>query len=50
MLVIGAGVAGLAAIGYSKNLGCVVKAMDTRPQAKTDAESMGAQFLQVQIE
>ena len=49
VLVIGAGVAGLAAIGYSKNLGCIVKAMDTRSAAREDAESMGAQFLEVRI-
>lgn len=47
ILVIGVGVAGLAAIGYCKNLGCIVKAMDTRSAAKTDAESMGAQFVEV---
>ena len=47
VLVMGAGVAGLAAIGYSKNLGCLVKAMDTRSAAREDAESMGAKFLEV---
>ena len=49
VLVMGAGVAGLAAIGYCKNLGCLVKAMDTRSAAKEDAESMGAKFLEVSI-
>lgn len=49
VLVMGAGVAGLAAIGYCKNLGCIVYAMDTRSAARTDAESMGAQFVEVPI-
>ena len=49
VLVMGAGVAGLAAIGYCKNLGCLVKAMDTRSAAREDAESMGAVFLEVSI-
>ncbi|OMJ96037.1 hypothetical protein SteCoe_419 [Stentor coeruleus] len=49
VLVMGAGVAGLAAIGYCKNLGCLVFAMDTRSAAKGDAESMGAKFLEVAI-
>ncbi|CAG9328299.1 unnamed protein product [Blepharisma stoltei] len=50
VLVIGAGVAGLSAIGYCKNLGCNVYAMDTRSAAKVDAESMGAKFLSVPIQ
>ena len=49
VLIIGAGVAGLSAIGYCKSLGCIVKAMDTRSAAKGDAESMGAKFLEVQF-
>lgn len=49
VLIIGAGVAGLSAIGYCKSLGCIVKAMDTRSAAKGDAESMGAKFLEVKI-
>ena len=49
VLVIGAGVAGLSAIGYCKSLGCIVKAMDTRSAAKSDAESMGAKFVDVQF-
>lgn len=49
VLIMGAGVAGLAAIGCCKNLGCLVKAMDTRSAAKEDAESMGAKFLEVPI-
>jgi NAD(P) transhydrogenase len=49
VLIMGAGVAGLAAIGCCKNLGCMVKAMDTRSAAKEDAESMGAKFLEVSV-
>lgn len=49
VLIMGAGVAGLAAIGCCKNLGCLVKAMDTRSAAKEDAESMGAKFLEVSV-
>ncbi|MEM9904256.1 MAG: Re/Si-specific NAD(P)(+) transhydrogenase subunit alpha [Cyanobacteria bacterium P01_D01_bin.44] len=45
VLVIGAGVAGLAAIGAAKGLGAVVRAFDTRPVVKEQVESMGAQFL-----
>ena len=49
VLVMGAGVAGLSAIGYCKSLGCIVKAIDSRAAAKNDAESMGAKFLQVKV-
>ncbi|NJP10446.1 MAG: Re/Si-specific NAD(P)(+) transhydrogenase subunit alpha [Leptolyngbyaceae cyanobacterium RU_5_1] len=45
VLVIGAGVAGLAAIGAAKNLGAIVRAFDTRPVVKEQVESMGAEFL-----
>ncbi|MEM9165304.1 MAG: Re/Si-specific NAD(P)(+) transhydrogenase subunit alpha, partial [Cyanobacteria bacterium P01_F01_bin.4] len=45
VLVIGAGVAGLAAVGAAKGLGAVVRAFDTRPVVKEQVESMGAQFL-----
>ncbi len=50
VLVIGAGVAGLAAIGAAKGLGAIVRAFDTRPVAKEQVESMGAEFLQVEVE
>lgn len=49
VLVIGAGVAGLAAIQAAKNLGAVVRAFDVRSSAKEQVESVGAQFLEVQI-
>lgn len=50
VLVIGAGVAGLAAIGAAGSLGAVVRAFDTRPEVKEQVESMGAEFLEVGIE
>jgi NAD(P) transhydrogenase len=45
ILVIGAGVAGLAACGQAKNMGAIVRAFDTRAAAKEQVESMGAEFL-----
>lgn len=45
VLVIGAGVAGLAAIGAAKGLGAVVRSFDTRPVVQEQIESMGAEFL-----
>jgi proton-translocating NAD(P)+ transhydrogenase subunit alpha len=45
VLILGIGVAGLAAIGTAKRLGAVVKAYDVRPETKEQAESLGAQFL-----
>lgn len=50
VLIIGAGVAGLAAIGAARALGAVVRAFDTRPAAREQVASMGAEFLQVEIE
>ena len=45
ILVIGAGVAGLAAIGTAKSMGAIVRAFDTRPEVKEQVESMDAEFL-----
>lgn len=45
VLVIGAGVAGLAAIGTAKSMGAIVRAFDTRPEVKEQIESMNAEFL-----
>ncbi|TVM06942.1 MAG: Re/Si-specific NAD(P)(+) transhydrogenase subunit alpha [Halomonas sp.] len=45
VLVIGAGVAGLAAIGTATSLGAVVRAFDVRPEVSEQIESMGAEFL-----
>ncbi|MFT5802846.1 MAG: NAD(P) transhydrogenase subunit alpha, partial [Nonlabens sp.] len=50
ILVIGAGVAGLAAIGTARSLGAIVRAFDTRMEVAEQIESMGAQFLSVEIE
>lgn len=50
VLVIGAGVAGLAAIGAAKSLGAVVRAFDVRSEVKEQVESMGATFLSVDIQ
>jgi NAD(P) transhydrogenase subunit alpha len=48
VLVVGAGVAGLAAIGTAGSLGAVVRAFDARPEVGEQVESMGAQFLRVE--
>ncbi len=45
VLIIGAGVAGLAAIGAAKSMGAIVRAFDTRPEVKEQIESMDAEFL-----
>lgn len=50
VLVIGAGVAGLAAIQTAKNMGAIVRGFDTRAETKEQVESMGASFLTVDIE
>jgi len=50
VLVIGAGVAGLAAIGAAAAMGAVVRSFDTRPEVKEQVESMGADFLLLDFE
>ena len=50
ILIIGAGVAGLAAIGAARGLGAIVRAFDTRPEVAQQIKSMGADFLTVSIE
>ena len=45
VLVIGAGVAGLAAIGTAQSLGSIVRSFDVRPEVAEQIESMGAEFL-----
>ena len=50
VLVVGAGVAGLAAIGTARSLGAIVRAFDTRMEVAEQIESMGAEFLTVEIE
>ncbi len=50
VLVIGAGVAGLASIGAANALGAIVRAFDTRKEVAEQIQSMGASFLTVEIE
>ena len=50
VLVIGAGVAGLAAIGTATSLGAVVRAFDVRPEVAEQIESMGAEFLMLDFD
>ena len=47
IMIIGAGVAGLAAIGAGRALGAIVRAFDTRPEVKDQITSMGAEFLEL---
>ncbi len=49
VLVIGAGVAGLAAVAAARGLGAVVRAFDTRAAVKDQVKSLGAEFLEVQL-
>jgi len=49
ILIIGAGVAGLSAIGTATSLGAIVRAFDTRPEVKEQVESLGAEFLTVNL-
>ena len=49
VLIIGAGVAGLSAIGTASSLGAIVRAFDTRPEVKEQVESLGGQFLTVNL-
>ncbi|MFL2553400.1 MAG: Re/Si-specific NAD(P)(+) transhydrogenase subunit alpha [Candidatus Rariloculaceae bacterium] len=50
VLVIGAGVAGLSAIGAARSLGAIVRAFDTRPEVKEQVESMDGEFLELDFE
>jgi len=50
VLVVGAGVAGLAAIGTSTSLGAVTYAFDVRPEVAEQVESMGAEFVYLDFE
>lgn len=50
VLVCGAGVAGLAAIGAAGSLGAIVRAFDVRPEVAEQVESMGADFLQIDVQ
>ncbi len=50
VLVVGAGVAGLAAIGTAVSLGAIVYAFDVRPEVAEQIESMGAEFVYLEFE
>jgi NAD(P) transhydrogenase subunit alpha len=50
VFVVGAGVAGLAAIGAASAMGAVVRAFDVRPEVAEQVESMGAQFVHVDMQ
>jgi H+-translocating NAD(P) transhydrogenase subunit alpha len=47
VLILGAGVAGLQAIGTARRLGAFVRAFDVRPDSRTEVESLGASFLDI---
>ncbi|MEZ5094484.1 Re/Si-specific NAD(P)(+) transhydrogenase subunit alpha [Nocardioides sp.] len=50
VFVVGAGVAGLAAIGAAGSMGAIVRAFDVRPEVAEQVESMGAEFVTVDME
>ena len=50
VLIIGAGVAGLSAVGAAGSLGAIVRAYDTRPEVKEQITSLGAEFLEVDFD
>lgn len=48
--MLGGGVAGLAAVQAAKNMGAIVKAFDVRPAVKEQIESLGGEFLEVDLQ
>lgn len=50
VLILGAGIAGLQAIGTAKRLGAVVTAYDVRPASRSEVESLGAKFLELGLD
>lgn len=50
VFIVGAGVAGLAAIANSRRLGALVEAYDVRPAAREEVESLGARFVELPLE
>ena len=50
VLIIGGGVAGLAALGAAKGLGAIVRAFDVRPSVEDQVKSLGGEFLTVTIQ
>ncbi|KAL1892570.1 hypothetical protein Cpir12675_004499 [Ceratocystis pirilliformis] len=49
VLVIGAGVAGLSAIATARRMGAIVRGFDTRPAAREQVQSLGAEFIEVSV-
>ena len=49
VLVVGAGVAGLAAIGAARGLGAIVRAFDSRAAVKEQVQSLGAEFIELNV-
>lgn len=49
VLVIGAGVAGLSAIGSARRMGAIVRGFDTRPSVREQVQSLGAEFIEVDL-
>ncbi|KAE8355221.1 putative nicotinamide nucleotide transhydrogenase [Aspergillus coremiiformis] len=50
VLVIGAGVAGLSAIASARRLGAIVRGFDTRSAAREQVQSLGAEFIEVELQ
>lgn len=50
VFVVGAGVAGLQAIATARRLGAIVRAYDVRPEVKEQVESLGAKFIELELE
>ncbi len=50
VVIMGAGVAGLQALGTAKRLGAVVEVSDIRPSAKEEVQSLGGKFIEVQTD
>ncbi|OAL67047.1 NAD(P) transhydrogenase [Trichophyton rubrum] len=50
VLVIGAGVAGLSAISAARRMGAIVRGFDTRPAVREQVQSLGAEFIEVDIQ
>jgi len=50
VLVIGAGVAGLSAITTAKRMGAIVRGFDTRPATREQVQSLGADFIEVELD
>ncbi|KAG8409378.1 hypothetical protein J3459_017556 [Metarhizium acridum] len=50
VLIIGAGVAGLSAIATARRMGAIVRGFDTRPAAREQVQSLGAEFIEVDIQ